>query len=136
MCDDVSVLCWLQKLRYKFEYYEPYDVYAFSLDDDSVMEESVYENIWQCVSDVERTSPELEVKYGEICRISVEFCDQVELLDILPLPDLVQVEFEVPDDVMLWKNQLRSSYWEEDQNILENQVIPLLTTNVMLCFFE
>lgn len=123
MCDDVSVLCWLKNLRYNFEYYEPYDVYSFSLDDDSVMEESVYENIWQCVNEAVRKSPELEVKYGEICSISIEFCEQVELLEIFPFPDLVHVEIEVSDDVMLWKHQIRSSYCEEEQNILENQVI-------------
>lgn len=123
MCDDVSVLCWLKKLRHNFEYYEPYDVYSFSLDDDSVMEESVYENIWQCVNEVKQKPAELEVKYGEICSISEEFCEQVDLLEISNFPDFVHVEFEVPDDVMLWKNQIRSSYYEEEQNILENQVI-------------
>lgn len=122
MCDDVSVLCWLKKLRYNFEYYEPYDVFTFTLDDDSIMEEPIYENIWQCVGDVERKSPELDLKYGQICRISVEFRDHIDVLEIAPFPDLVQVKFEVPDDVMLWKSQIRHTYSEEDQNILENQV--------------
>lgn len=124
MCDDFSVICWLKKLRYNFEYYEPYDVYSFTFDDDFVIdEEPIYENLWQCVSEEDKRSPELDLKYGEICCISVDFCEQVDLLDISPFPDFVQVEFEVPDDVMLWQNQLRHTYCEEEQTILENQVI-------------
>lgn len=122
MCDDVSVLCWLKKLRYNFEYYEPYDVYAFSLDDDSLMEETIYENFWQCVDRVDAKSPELDVKYGEICSIADEFFDQVDILETVPAPVLVYLDFEVPDDVMLWRHDIRRTYYEEEQNILENQV--------------
>lgn len=122
MCDDVSVLCWLKKLRYNFEYYEPYDVYTFSLDDDSFMEETIYENLWQCVGRVDTKSPELEVKYGEICCIAEDFLDQVDILETVPTPVLVYLDFEVPEDVMLWKNDIRRIYCEEEQNILENQV--------------
>lgn len=123
MCEDVSVLCWLKKLRYNFEYYEPYDVYYFSLDDESLMEESIYGNVWQRGNGECRKSPELEVKFGEVCYISSEeLRDQVDALDILPFPDCVHVDLEVLDEVMLWKNYIRSSYCEEEQNILENQV--------------
>lgn len=136
MCDDISVLCWLQNLRYKFEYYEPYDVYTFSLDDELDMEESFYENIWHCVSVREKITPDLNVKYGEICRVSVEFCDEIDLLEISPLPEVVKVQFEESssdseddelelkdsEDVMLWKSQLRNTYYEEEENILEHQV--------------
>lgn len=126
MCDDVSVLCWLKKLRYNFEYYEPYDVFTFTLDE-FVDDEPLYENIWQCDSEVRRKSTELDVKFGTICRLSADFSEKLDILEIPPFPDFLQVNFEIPDDVMLWESEIRSICYEEDQNILENQVQTCLT---------
>lgn len=150
MSDDISVLCWLRKLRYNLEYYEPYDVYAFSLDDSSVMEGSDYENNWQCGNERHEKSPELDVKYAEICELSVTLiCERVDPLDISPFPDCVRVGFKIPeiqedivpscvtiafkipqifDDVMMWKEHIRMSYCEEVQNIMEQQVSKVLIT--------
>lgn len=114
MCD-VSVFSWLKNLRYDYEYYDPYDEKNFGLKNVPEMDESLYGHLWNCSSG-------FELKFAEICEESeqsVEFCDQ--LLEILPV-HRVRIELPVPEAVMLWQNQLRNSYCEEEQNILESQV--------------
>lgn len=112
MCD-ASVYCWLKNLRYDCEQYGPYDEKIFEINYELDMEESIYEQIWNCSTD-------LELKYASVCRDSVEFYDLI--LDIPPI-NCARIELPEPKDVMLWKNQLRDSYCEENQTILESQVL-------------
>ncbi|CAH2004597.1 unnamed protein product [Acanthoscelides obtectus] len=127
----VSVMCWLRELRYHLEYYEPYSdkvlivsendlrrypyyPYCHDMDEESdvtATEESTIE-------EDEPLAEEEELSYAEMCRCSAQFEESVDELRVPPL-DLVQIEFEVPEDVLLWQTELSGYCCEEDQVILE-----------------
>lgn len=128
MCE-TSVDNWLKSLRYSVEYYESYEYCTCKINICSKnMEivrnfdntnELVYENIWDCVEN--NNNNKLNVKFGDINRVSVEFCDCVEELDVEPIV-FQKIHVDLSDDIMLWKNNLRFECSYEEQNLLESQV--------------
>lgn len=131
MCDDVSVNYWLEGLRCRIEYYEPYDDKIFGLNhvpdmesSDENHQEEVYVNLWDCQQERNESSKRFEIKFAEVCRLSAVFLDEVEELeDSQDYPrSVVKSDSDLPVYVMLWKNQIRENYCEEPQTILETQV--------------
>lgn len=113
MCD--STVSWLRSLRYEFEYYEPYHA-PLHAGRDMDLAEPLYGNLWEC------ESPDQEVKFGRVCRLSTVLCDVAEEFQVLP--ELFEnLSLELGEDVMLWKHQLRYTYCEEEHgDVLESQV--------------
>nr|CAI5853113.1 unnamed protein product [Callosobruchus analis] len=122
-------------IRYHLEYYEPYSdkvlivsdsdlrrypfyPYCHDMDEDSeatATEEST-------VEEDEPPADEEELSYGEMCRCSERFEESVEELRVPPL-GLVQIEFDLPEDVLLWKAELSGCCCEEEEVILESQEV-------------
>lgn len=113
---------WFKRMSSFSEYSETLDVCSFPLDSSASL---IEENMWQCENKFEEATSELQLKYADICYITFECCVQLE---IIPFPDFVQLESLVPEDVKLWKSQLRNTYCEEEQNIWEIQVKDILIT--------
>lgn len=131
MCEDVSVTCWLENLRYDFEYYEPYDVRVLEISE----MEGEFLNLWDCSScplaEIEEEEEEvkgqgeetgkLDIKYGSECRVSVVFTEELGELEVVR-PIFARISWRVPDAVMLWTEALRSECSDEE-DILESQVV-------------
>ncbi|CAG9820475.1 unnamed protein product [Phaedon cochleariae] len=60
----------------------------------------------------------LDVKFAVEREVSVEYEGGVVALR-LPERRFTQIEYEVPEDVMLWKERIREDYSEEEQDIME-----------------
>lgn len=119
MCDP-SVFLWLQYIRYHTENYEPT---VATLSESRIMTAAEVESIGS-TKPVIIAFP-LEVKHANQCRLSCEF--QEETVEELSTPVLTVVEEHSsvdgdsgcctaePEDVMLWKEELRNEYSSEDE---------------------
>lgn len=117
MCSQ-CVVDWLKDLRYQIAAYDEVSIAIVSPEDMKIAEEG-YENIWDCVTGEKR---KFDIKYGQVCRVSVTFCDTLENLSIAPVFYDNLDPSDVSDDVIMWKQQLRFSYSGEQEYFLENQV--------------
>lgn len=121
MCDP-SVFLWLQYIRYHTENYEP--TVTTTLSENRIMTAAEVESIGS-TKPVIIAFP-LEVKHANECRLSCEFQEETveELRSTTPVLTVVD-EHSVdgdsgcctaePEDVMLWKEELRNAYSSEDE---------------------
>lgn len=113
------VLDWLKDLRYQIVAYDDDGSLAIVSSAEEMKIEEGYENIWDCLTGERR---KFDIKYGQVCRVSVTFCDTLENLSIAPVFYDNLDPADVSDDVIMWKQQLRFSYSGEQEYFLESQV--------------
>ncbi|KAF2900844.1 hypothetical protein ILUMI_05383, partial [Ignelater luminosus] len=71
-----------------------------------------YENIWNCTTVIKNES---DLKYGNVCRISVEFDEIVQELCLSPVV-LTRFDFNIPTDILQWKSDLLLDCSSEDED--------------------
>lgn len=71
-----------------------------------------YENIWNCSTKIRDES---DLKYGNVCRISVEFDEIVQELCLSPMV-LTRFDFSIPTDILQWKSDLLLDCSSEDED--------------------
>lgn len=108
---DPSVFLWLQQIRYQTESYEEQRAATSCRH---LLEDGVDKMTLETARPV--FGFPFEVKHASECRLSCEFLEEsVEELSPATVEVVVDAEGEEPEDVMLWKSEIRYEYSSEEE---------------------